>query len=206
MDADVLRGLFERRGADAFAQIVGDWAISFVCRARREESGSREPGLRRYAAAVLPRPEFFGDVVDDSGSAAVDLAADCPLVRGVSRRLADLFPEAHRTPYRDIFSVPPASFVRITPDNVTVQTYWRLESAKPVRLPHRSSNTKNISFPFSAKPSGGESVRRAHSRRTQRGHGLDFDRLHGGFCRFREAGFPKIDTVTYFDPNGAELG
>ena len=110
------------------------------------------------------------------------------------------FPESHRTPYRDIFWVPPASFVRITPDNVTVHKYWNLESAKPVR--YRTDRQYEEHF---------VSVFREAVRRRIAHPGPILAELSGGMdstsivCMAdsvvqTNAGFPRIDTVTYFDP------
>ncbi len=43
------------------------------------------------------------------------------------------FPEDHLTPYQEIHSVPPSSFVRIQPDKVTTHRYSSVENAKPIR-------------------------------------------------------------------------
>ena len=194
-DADVLRGLYERRGAKGFAQIVGDWAISLVCRATRELILAKDfVGTRPLYYRVRNSSVMWSTILEPLILATDGLPA---LSEEYLAGWLSHFPESHRTPYRDIFCVPPASFVRITPDGVAVEQYWRLESAKPIR--YRTDEQYQEHF---------VSVFREAVRRRIRCDGPVLAELSGGMdsssivCMadsvVSEPGFPRIDTVTIF--------
>src|ERR1700722_2453158 len=130
-DTDVLRETYERGGVDAFPLIIGDWAICCVCETQRELVLARDfVGARTVFYRIKEKSVMWSNVLEALlvGKDRLPELSEEYLAGWLS-----FFPEAHRTPYRDIFSVPPASFVRINPNNVTVRKYWNLESAKPVR-------------------------------------------------------------------------
>jgi asparagine synthase (glutamine-hydrolysing) len=200
-DTDVLRETYERGGVDAFSQIVGDWAICCVYEARRDLVLARDfVGARSLFYRIQKSLVMWSNVLEAL------LVGEDRLPELSEEYLAgwlSFFPEAHRTPYRDIFSVPPASFVRITPNNVTVHKYWNLESAKPVR--YRTDRQYEEHFVSVFR----EAVRRriAHSEPilAELSGGMDSTSI---VCMAdsivqTNAGFPRIDTVTYFDSEEA---
>ncbi len=196
-DSDLLRETYEREGVHAFSQIVGDWAICCVCEARRELVLARDfVGARTLFYRVQKHSVMWSSALEALlvGSNGLPELSEEYLAGWLS-----FFPETHRTPYRDIFSVPPASFVRITPNHVAVHKYWSLESARPVRYRNDREYEEHFVSVFR------EAVRRriAHS-------GPILAELSGGMdstsivCMAdsivqTNAGFPRIDTVTYFD-------
>jgi asparagine synthase (glutamine-hydrolysing) len=196
-DTDLLRKIFEREGVDAFPQIIGDWAICCVCEARRDLVLARDfVGARSLFYRIQKNSVMWSNVLEALlvGSDHLPELSEEYLAGWLS-----FFPEAHRTPYRDILSVPPASFVRITPGNVTVHKYWNLESAKPVR--YRTDRQYEEHF---------VSVFREAVRRRIADSGPILAELSGGMdstsivCMAdsivqTNAGYPRIDTVTYFD-------
>src|SRR5277367_4737528 len=196
-DTDVLRETYEREGVDAFPKILGDWAICCVCEARRDLVLARDfVGARTLFYRIQKNSVIWSNALEALlvGSDRLPELSEEYLAGWLS-----FFPEAHRTPYRDIFSVPPASFVRITPNNVTVHKYWTLDSAKPVRY----STDRQYEEHF-------VSVFREAVRRRVAHPGPILAELSGGMdstsivCMAdsivqMNAGFPRIDTVTYFD-------
>jgi asparagine synthase (glutamine-hydrolysing) len=196
--ADVLRGTYERLSTKVFPQIVGDWAISFVCQAKRELILAKDfVGTRPLFYRVRNNSVMWSTILEPMVVVADRLPA---LSEEYLAGWLSYYPESHRTPYRDIFCVPPASFVRITPDRVAVERYWSLESAGPVR--YRTDAQYEEHF---------VSVFREAVRRRIRCAGPILAELSGGMdsssivCMADSlisdsAGFPRIDTVTYFDP------
>ena len=200
-DSDLLRETYERGGVDAFSQIVGDWGICCACEARRDLVLARDfVGARTLYYRVQKNRVTWSNVLEALlvGSDRLPELSEEYLAGWLS-----YFPEAHRTPYHDILSVPPASFVRITPGSATVRKYWNLESAKPVR--YRTDRQYEEHF---------VSVFREAVRRRIACSGPILAELSGGMdstsivCMAdsivqTNAGFPRIDTVTYFDSEEA---
>lgn len=197
-DTNVLRSMYEHLGTEAFPQIVGDWAISFLHQATPELILAKDfVGARPLFYRVRANSVMWSTILE-----AMVFVADPPPALSEEYLAAWLsyFPESHRTPYRDIFCVPPASFVRITPDRIAVERYWSLESARPLR--YRSDAQYEEHF---------VSVFREAVRRRISSAGPVLAELSGGMdsssivCMAdslvsESAGFPRIDTVTYFDP------
>jgi asparagine synthase (glutamine-hydrolysing) len=196
-DTDVLRETYEREGVDAFPKILGDWAICCVCEARRDLVLARDfVGARTLFYRIRKNSVLWSNALEAL------LVGEDRLPELSEEYLAgwlSFFPEAYRTPYREIVSVPPASFVRVTPGNVSVHKYWNLESAKPVR--YRTDRQYEEHF---------VSVFREAVRRRIACSSPILAELSGGMdstsivCMAdsivqMNAGFPRIDTVTYFD-------
>lgn len=196
-DTDLLRKTYEREGVDAFPTILGDWAICCVCEPTRDLVLARDfVGARTLFYRIQKNSVIWSNALEALlvGSGRLSELSEEYLAGWLS-----FFPEAHRTPYRDIFSVPPASFVRVTPGNVTVHKYWHLESAKPVR--YRTDRQYEEHF---------VSVFREAVRRRIACSSPILAELSGGMdstsivCMAdsivqMNAEFPRIDTVTYFD-------
>jgi asparagine synthase (glutamine-hydrolysing) len=198
MDADILRGLYERRGAKGFAQIVGDWAISLVCRATRELVLAKDfVGTRPLYYRVRNSSVMWSTILEPLVLAADGLPA---MSEEYLAGWLSYFPESHRTPYRDIFCVPPASFVRITPDGVAVERYWRLESAKPIR--YRTDEQYQEHFVSAFREAVRRRIRCAGPILAELSGGMDSSSIvcMADSVVSASAGFPRIDTVTYFDP------
>src|SRR5215467_459440 len=203
-DEEIVRGAYQRCGTDAFAQFVGDWAISIV------DEGTCKLVLARDFAGT--RPLFYErkdrSVTWSTILEPLVLLGDC--LPSVSEEyLAEwlaFFPQSHRTPYRGISSVPPGSFVRIAPGGISVRNYWSIESVRAVR--YRDDREYEEHF---------RSVFRTSIRRRVKDHGTILGELSGGMdsssiiCmadRLLDPGAPRLDTVTYFDaeePNWDEL-
>jgi asparagine synthase (glutamine-hydrolysing) len=197
-DTDVLRGLYERRGATVFAQIVGDWAVSFVCRATQELVLAKDfVGTRPLFYRVQNSSVMWSTILGPLVLAADRLPA---LSEEYLAGWLSCFPESHRTPYRDIFCVPPASFVRITPHSVTVNRYWNIESAKLVR--YRTDKQYEEHFVSTFREAVRRRIRCAGPILAELSGGMDSSSIvcMADSIVSDSATSPRIDTVTYFDP------
>jgi asparagine synthase (glutamine-hydrolysing) len=200
-DADLLRETYEREGVDGFSQIIGDWAICCVCEARRDLVLARDfVGARTLFYRVQRNWVTWSNVLEALlvGSDRLPELSEEYLAGWLS-----FFPEAHRTPYRDILSVPPASFVRITPGNVMVYKYWNLESAKPVR--YRTDRQYEEHFVSVFREAVGRRIACRGPILAELSGGMDSTSI---VCMAdsivqTNTSFPRIDTVTYFDSEEA---
>lgn len=197
-DADVLRGVYERLGTKAFPQIVGDWAICFVCQAAWELILAKDfVGTRPLFYRCEDNLVMWSTILEPMVLVADRLPA---LSEEYLAGWLSYYPESHRTPYRDIFCVPPASFVRITPGSVAVDRYWSLESARRVR--YRTDAQYEEHFVSVFREAVCRRINCAGPILAELSGGMDSSSIvcMADSLVSESAGFPRIDTVTYFDP------
>jgi asparagine synthase (glutamine-hydrolysing) len=123
-DAEIVTAAFECWGTNCFRQFVGDWALT-VWRAK-----TRELILARDYVGIR---QLFYHHQRRSITWCTCLAALC--LSGQTFHLCDeyvagylgMFPDAHLTPYEELRSVPPASFVRFTDGKMDEQRYWEFK-------------------------------------------------------------------------------
>jgi asparagine synthase (glutamine-hydrolysing) len=130
-DLDIVSAAFERWGTDCFSKIIGDWALAVW-----------DPEKRALILAkdYLGMRNLYYHLKNERIVWCSQLA---PLVmlRGESFALNDeyiagylaMYPPAHLTPYREIQSVPRASYVLIRGGKVTRHRYWFFEACPPIR-------------------------------------------------------------------------
>ncbi len=120
-DVAVVAAAFERWGSGCFAKFTGDWALAVWDPSENELFLARDYAGVRHLFYYPKRQRIIW---------CSHLA---PLIScGDQFDLCDeyfagyllLWPAAHLTPYREIFSVPPGGFVRIRGPQVSVRQYW----------------------------------------------------------------------------------
>jgi asparagine synthase (glutamine-hydrolysing) len=205
-DQEIVGDAYRRHGTHAFAHIVGDWAMSVVHESEFELVLARD---------FLGTRSLFYEV-DNHTVAWSTILEPLLLVADRSPNLSEeylaawlsFFPQAHLTPYRNISSVPPGSFVKIAPRGVSIRSYWSLESVKPVR--YRGDRQYEEHFRSLFRTS---IERRLNARSPILGElsgGMDSSSIvcMADIALERDPGAPRLDTVTYFDaeePNWNEL-
>jgi asparagine synthase (glutamine-hydrolysing) len=130
-DSEMIADLYERRGVDCFAQIVGDWAASICCES--------EKTLILAKDYLGTRPLFYR--IDKSEITWSTILEPLVLLSASRPRISEsylagwitFFPEDHLSPYEGIHSVPPASCVEIRPGKVTTDRYATFASVKTIR-------------------------------------------------------------------------
>jgi asparagine synthase (glutamine-hydrolysing) len=205
-DEEIVESAYGRSGTDLFSRIVGDWALSVVSQAEGELILARD--------FIGARPLFY--CVEGAAVVWSTNLEPLTLLENHVPALSEeylagwltAFPATHLTPYQGIRSVPPASLVRITPRGITIQKYWTVEAAKPIRYRTDREYEEHFRYLF------GEAV-----RRRIRCDAPILAELSGGMdsssivCVADRAAVeipdsPRLDTVTYFDsaePNWDEL-
>ena len=118
------------------------------------------------------------------------------------------FPAADRTPYADIHSVPPSSFVRLKPGSRTVRQYWDFDPAK--RIEYRTDAEYEEHFRAVFAESLRRRLRTDSPILAELSGGMDSSSIvcmadsviaRGG------AGAPRLDTLSYYndsEPNWNE--
>ena len=205
-DREVVRDAYRRHGTDAFAEIIGDWAISVVDEAESELVLARDfAGTRPLFYEVKGRTVTWSTILEP----LLLLADRIPkLSEEYLAAWLSFCPQAHLTPYRDIFSVPPGSFVKIVPRGISVRNYWSLESVKPVR--YRNDRQYEEHFLSVFRASIGRRLTAASRILGELSGGMDSSSIVcvADIVLESDADAPRLDTVTYFDaeePNWNEL-
>ena len=130
-DVSIVAAAYERWGTRAFANLLGDWALSIW-----------NPGNRSLILAKDPigtRPlYYFLDAHQITWSSLLDLlvhfySSPLTLAEEYVAGWMAVFPDTQLTPYAGIYSVPPSSYVRFEARRHTVTRYWEFESSKLVR-------------------------------------------------------------------------
>src|SRR5579864_667522 len=120
-DLDIVASAFECWGADCFARITGDWALSLWNPRSRELILARDYiGVRHLYYRYGPSDILWSNLLLPLVSSAGQLRLCQEYIAGYLA--AD--PEAYLTPFCEIKSVPPAHFVSITPKRISIQAYW----------------------------------------------------------------------------------
>jgi len=206
-DLSIVVAAYQRWGAEAFARLTGDWALSVW---------DPRSGILILAKDFVGGRHLYYRATKDQVSWCTVLD---PLVlcAGKSYVLDEeylagwlaLFPEAGATPYVEIRSVPPACIVEVEKDTCQTRKYWDFDSAKSIRYRRDEEYEDHFRAVFS------ESV-----RRRLRSDDPVLAELSGGMdsssivcvadllVRDGTAETPRIDTVSYYDksePNWNEL-
>lgn len=198
-DISMVRAAFERWGTDCLKKLVGDWALALWNSSENDLILARDSiGVKHLFFCKTPER-----IVWCTELAALVLSVGKLTISDeyIAGYLA-FYPDAHLTPYAEISSVPPGSFVRVRHGKATIHSYWRLN---PDRRTHYKSDAE-YEDNFRA-------LLREAVRRRLRTDSPVLAGLSGGYDSTaivftvddiiaREgAGVPRIDTFSYFDSN-----
>jgi asparagine synthase (glutamine-hydrolysing) len=197
-DVTIVAAAYDEWGANCFAKLVGDWALSIWDARSRSLLLAKDPiGTRHLYYSVDNEQVTWSTILD-------------PLVLFAGKSFAlceeyiagwfSLFPATHLTPYIGIHSVPPSSSVVIRNGKQIVTKYWDFDPAKKIR--HRSDAEYEEHF---------RSVFAEAVRRRLRSDSPVLSELSGGMdsssivCMadtiLARGAFetPRLDTISYFD-------
>ena len=197
-DLTIVAAAYDEWGANCFAKLVGDWALSIWDARSRSLLLAKDPiGTRHLYYSVDNEQVTWSTILD-------------PLVlfAGKSFGLCEeyiagwfsFFPATHLTPYIGIHSVPPSSSVLIRSGKQTVTKYWDFDSAKRIRYATDAEYEEHFRAVF------GEAV-----RRRLRSDSPILAELSGGMdsssivCMADTilargaAETPRLDTISYYD-------
>ena len=196
-DEQAIELAYARGGSDVFSRILGDWALAVVHEPERQLilgrdfAGVRSLFYRTHAATVVWSTHLAPLVLLEE---TIPALSEEYLAGWLS-----FFPEGHLTPYRDILAVPPASFVRITPNGTTSRKYWGLDSAKPLR--YRTDRDYEEHFLSVFRESVARRLKSEAPLLAELSGGVDSSSIVCIADRLLAMGAvtSRLDTVTYFD-------
>jgi asparagine synthase (glutamine-hydrolysing) len=130
-DVSIVAAAYEEWGANCFAKLVGDWALSIWDPKSRSLLLAKDPIGTRHLFYSIDNDQVTWSTILDP----------LVLLGGKSFALCEeyiagwfsFFPATHLTPYIGIHSVPPSSSVVIRNGQQTVAKYWDFDPAKQTR-------------------------------------------------------------------------
>jgi asparagine synthase (glutamine-hydrolysing) len=197
-DPQIVAAAYEKWKKHAFARLIGDWAISIW--------DPRDRSLVLARDFIGARPLFYY-IEKDHATWCTDLAG-LVLCAGKPLHLEEEYfagclascPAAHLTPYTEIRSVPPASFVRLQNGTESVVQYWSFDPEKIIAYRSDSEYEEHFRTVFR------QSVRRrllSHTPVTaELSGGLDSSSIVCIADEVMSTGSvdaPRLDTLSYFD-------
>lgn len=130
-DVVIAAAAYDRWSTASFARLLGDWALSIWDPRRQVVILAKDP--------IGTRPLYYSyDHHQITWSTTLEPLI---LLGGDQFKLCEeylagclaLYPATHLTPYTDVFSVPPSSWVRVTPRQTLTTKYWDFNPEKKVR-------------------------------------------------------------------------
>ncbi len=132
-DVAIVGAAYEKWGADCFAKLIGDWAVSIWNPSNRSLILAKDPiGTRHLYYSVDKDQVTWSTILD-------------PLVRYAGKTFAlneeyiagwfSMFPAVHLTPCVGVHSVPPSSSVLLRPGKHIVSKYWDFDPERKIRYP-----------------------------------------------------------------------
>ncbi|MBI3553964.1 MAG: asparagine synthase (glutamine-hydrolyzing) [Elusimicrobia bacterium] len=127
-DTETILNLYERDGAAAFRRLVGMFAVALWDSRKREFLLARDPmGIKPLYYSFDGKTLLFSSEVRSLLACGLDAALDHA---GVVDYLAYGKVHAPRTVFREILKLPPGHILRIAPDGLHLERYWRLPKRK----------------------------------------------------------------------------
>jgi asparagine synthase (glutamine-hydrolysing) len=196
-DLGIVVACYEQWGTGCFSKLIGDWALSIwnpsdrVLLLGKDFLGLRPLYYRRKGSDVL---------WSSSLEALLFEKESLSLSEEYFTALLFTFPPAYLTPYREVRSVSPASFIRITVNSVSSHAYWAFDKNSILRYKDDAQYEEHFREVFA------EAVRRRLRSRTpvlaELSGGMDSSSivcLADNLLTMGKAAAPRLDTISYFD-------
>jgi len=130
-DIAIVAAAYERWGANCFAKLIGDWALSIWSAIHRSLILAKDPiGTHHLYYSFDNNRVTWCTIVD-------------PLIRFAGKTFSlneeyiagwfSMFPAEHLTPCVGIHSVPPSSSLLLRPGKHTISKYWDFDPSKNIR-------------------------------------------------------------------------
>ena len=197
-DVSIAAAAYRKWGADCFAKLLGDWALSVWDARAHSLILVKDPiGTRHLHYSIGEDRVMWSTVLDPLVLFAGDPLSLCEeYIAG----WLSFFPAAHLTPYGGIHSVPPSCYVTVRAGKHTIRKYWEFNSGHRIRYGTDAEYQEHFRVVFA------ESV-----RRRLRSDGPVLAELSGGMdsssivCMADtliaqgSVNTPRLDTVSYYD-------
>lgn len=130
-DAEIAAAAYELWGVNCFAKLIGDWALSIWNPINRSLILAKDPiGTRHLYYSIDRERVTWSTLLDPLVLFADETFTICEeYIAGWFSH----FPAAHLTPYVGIHSVPPSSYVVLSPNKTIITQYWDFEGSNTIR-------------------------------------------------------------------------
>jgi len=197
-DLEIVAAGYERWGTNAFAALVGDWAISVW--------NPKDQSLVLVKDFIGTRHLYYS--VDKYRAAWCTILDPLVLFAERSFKLEEeyiagwlaFFPATHLPPYVGIDSVPPSCFVRLTKEARQVNKYWDFKPAKKIR--YRTDREFEEHFQHVFSTSIRRRLRSDNPVLAELSGGMDSSSIvcmADEIIRQGRAATPTMHTVSYYD-------
>lgn len=197
-DLALVARAYERWGSGCFAKLLGDWAVSIwnekdqSLTLAKDFAGGRhlfyqiEKARVRWCTLLEPLVRFR--------------SSPLTLNREYLAGWLSLFPAADLSPYAEIRSVPPSSFITIKNSGVRTQCYWEFNPAK--QIVYRTDEEYEERFRFLFSQSVARRLRCESPVLAELSGGIDSSAIvciADELLKLGLSSTPRLDTVSYFD-------
>jgi asparagine synthase (glutamine-hydrolysing) len=205
-DLAIVSAAYGKWGTNCFAKLIGDWALSICDPVNHSLVLAKDPiGIRHLYYCSGPKQITWSTILDP----LVLLAEKTfTLEEEYIAGWLSFFPATHLTPYVGIYSVPPASFVRLRHGQQTVSRYWDFDPSKQIR--YRTDGEYEDHFRHAFREAVRRRLRSDRPILAELSGGMDSSSIvcmADTFIARDPAESPRLDTISYYadsEPNWNE--
>lgn len=196
-DVALVAAAYERWGVESLPKVAGDWALSIWDAKTFSLILAKDPiGLRPLYYACSERSTIWSSVLDAVVRCAGKVSGLCEeyLAGWLSSA-----PATHLTPYVDVHSVPPSSFVLVKPGKCVIRKYWDFDPAVTVRYATDAEYEQHFRVVFAEAV--GRRLRADHPILAELSGGMDSSSIvcmADDLIALRNLDV-RLDSVSYFD-------
>jgi asparagine synthase (glutamine-hydrolysing) len=197
-DLSIVAEAYDQWGTDAFARMIGDWAVSIWDPAKRSLILAKDfIGTRHLYYSIESEGVTWSTILN-------------PLILFADRSFAleeeyvagwlSFFPAPHLTPYVGIHSVPPSSFVLLKPGEKYVTKYWDFDPGKRIRYDADAEYEEHFRSVFAEAVC--RRIRSDSPVLAELSGGMDSSSIvcvADSLVSRGMAEVPRLDTVSYYD-------
>lgn len=197
-DVSIVATAYEKWGADCFAKLIGDWALSIWNPVHRSLLLAKDPiGTKHLYYSIDSHQISWSTILD-------------PLVRFSEKTFSicdeyiagyfSMFPATHLTPCVGIHSVPPSSSVFLRPGEHIVSKYWDFDPDKRIRYRTDAEYEEHFRTVFAKAVQ--RSLRSDRPVLAELSGGRDSSSIvcmADTIIARGAAETPRLDTISYFD-------
>ncbi len=207
-DVAIVAAAYENWGANCFAKLIGDWALSIWNPRERSVFLAKDPiGAKHLYYSFDDRQLTWSTILDPLVLFADRTVEVCE--EYIAGWLAIMFPVAHLTPFVGVHTVPPSSFALLRPGKHIVGKHWDFDPGKRVR--YRTDAEYEEHFRYVLATAVQRRLRSDRPVLAELSGGMDSSSIVCMADTVIACGaseYPRLDTITWYDeskPNWGEL-
>jgi asparagine synthase (glutamine-hydrolysing) len=197
-DAAIVSAAFDKWGSACLSKILGDWALSIWAPRENELILARDyMGTRHLFYYLQTNRLIWSSHLEPLVLIGDRLTISDEYIAG----FLACYPDAHLSPYREIQSVPPGKFLRISHGKVSVGTHWAFKPGLKTR--YKTDAEYEEHFRYLLRQSVRRRLRTDSPVLAELSGGLDSSSIvcmADDIMEKEGAETPKVETISGFDP------